>query len=231
MLTDADKLSFDDVVARKMSTRLELADRILDDVLKAVDASENPRAKKAAEVLKNWDRMTETDSRGALLFEVFAQRLGMRNFAVPTEYDKPFETPRGLKQEPAIIARLLEEAAIEVERNYGTIDAPWGEWRRFRRGNLDIPGNGGPGPLGAFRVNTFTGNEPKQYASHGDTFVMIGEFSNPIRAQVLVGYGNSTQPGSPHIGDQLKLFAAKKLRPAARSRKEVEAQLESKDTF
>ncbi len=231
MLTDADKLSFEDVVVRKMSTRLELADRILDDVLKAVEASENPRAKKAAEVLKNWDRMTETDSRGALLFEVFAQRLGMRNFAVPAEYDKPFETPRGLKQEPAVVARLLEEAAIEVERNYGAIDAPWGEWRRFRRGNLNIPGNGGPGPLGAFRVNTFTGKEPQRYASHGDTFVMIGEFSNPIRAQVLVGYGNSTQPGSPHIEDQLKLFAAKKLRPAARSRKEVEAQLESKDTF
>jgi len=65
----------------------------------------------------------------------------------------------------------------------------------------------------------------------GDSFVAAVEFSTPVRAMVLTSYGNATQPGSPHVGDQLELFARKKLRPAWRSRKEIKAHLESHQVF
>jgi acyl-homoserine-lactone acylase len=48
---------------------------------------------------------------------------------------------------------------------------------------------------------------------------------------VLTSYGNSSQPGSPHIDDQLKLLNAKQLRPALLERADVEANLESRDQF
>ena len=57
--------TFDEAVAYKHSTRLELADRILDDLQVAVDASENATAHRAMETLYAWDRQTEVGSRGA----------------------------------------------------------------------------------------------------------------------------------------------------------------------
>ncbi len=43
---------------------------------------------------------------------------------------------------------------------------------------------------------------------------------------MLLSYGNASQPGSPHAGDQLELVSQEKLRPAWRTRAEVEANLE-----
>jgi acyl-homoserine-lactone acylase len=44
---------------------------------------------------------------------------------------------------------------------------------------------------------------------------------------VLTTYGNATQSGSPHNGDQLALLSRKEMRPAWRTRAEIEAHLEA----
>jgi acyl-homoserine-lactone acylase len=62
----------------------------------------------------------------------------------------------------------------------------------------------------------------------GDTYYQVVEMGIPVRAKVLLAYGNSTQPGSPHVGDQLELFSKKQMRDAWRTRKDVEAHLESR---
>lgn len=232
MLTEDDQISFDELVAYKHSTRLELADRILPDLLKAAAGT------RAAEVLAKWDRSVDNSSRGALLFEAFTRRFlgpaltSKANFAVPLDWKQPFDTPRGLK-DPIAAARMLEQAAAEVEKNYGSLDAPWGDFMRLRRGQTDLPGNGVSGALGAFRVVQFTQTQPdgKKAATVGDTFVACIEFSTPPRAMVLTSYGNSSQPGSPHGEDQLPFLSEKKLRPAWRTRAEVEANLASRDNF
>ena len=63
----------------------------------------------------------------------------------------------------------------------------------------------------------------------GDTYYQAVEFGKPVRAKVLIAYGNATQPGSAHIGDQLELFSKKQMRDAWRTRKDVEANLESRE--
>jgi acyl-homoserine-lactone acylase len=68
-------------------------------------------------------------------------------------------------------------------------------------------------------------------ADFGATFVAVVSFEAPTRAKVLMSYGDSSQPGSPHAGDQLPLLAAKQMRDAWRTRAEVEANLESRDSF
>jgi acyl-homoserine-lactone acylase len=57
------------------------------------------------------------------------------------------------------------------------------------------------------------------------------EFSQPVRAQVLTTYGNASQPNSPHIDDQLPLFARNEMRPAWRTREEIMAHLETRDVL
>ncbi|MGI9189983.1 MAG: penicillin acylase family protein, partial [Longimicrobiaceae bacterium] len=61
----------------------------------------------------------------------------------------------------------------------------------------------------------------------GDSYVALVEFTpEGPRARVLLGYGNASQPGSPHLNDQLPLLSAKRMRPAWRTREQVEAHLE-----
>jgi len=106
-------------------------------------------------------------------------------------------------------------------------DVEWGKVYRLRREGADLPANGGPGSLGIFRVVGFGRSE----ASSGDSYVAVIEFSRPVRARALLSYGNSSQPGSKHVADQLPLFAKKQLRPVWRTRKEVETHLESRKRF
>ena len=121
-------------------------------------------------------------------------------------------TPRGFK-DPAAAAVMLEQAAVEVEKRYGSLDPAWGDYRRLRRGSVDLPANGASGGLGAFRVLAFGPPEnPKPAAVFGDTFVACVEFSNPPHAQVLVSYGNSSQPGTTHSDDQLPLSLLPRMR-------------------
>jgi len=229
MLTENAKIGFDDLKALKYSTRLEMADRVVDDLVQAAQQSTSEKAQHAGEVLKAWDRQTEADSRGALLFELLAPKL---QFQTPLDVLKPFDTPRGLKQTQAELARLLEQAADEAEKNYGSMDAPWGDWRRLKLRTLDLPANGGPSGLGAFRVFNFApATAAKRSAFMGDTFVCLVEFGNPTRARAVTSYGNSSQNGSPHATDQLPLVAKKEMRTVLLTRKDVEANMESKEIF
>lgn len=127
---------------------------------------------------------------------------------------------------------VLEKVAEAVKEAYGSLDVPWGEVHRLRYAGIDFPANGGPGNLGIFRVLYATPEKDGKFRSvGGDSYVAAVEFSNPIRANVLLSYGNATQPHSPHVGDQLGLFSRKELRPVWRTREAIEAHFELRDVF
>ncbi|NEU77366.1 acylase, partial [Hassallia byssoidea VB512170] len=65
----------------------------------------------------------------------------------------------------------------------------------------------------------------------GDSFVAAIEFSNPVKAMALTSYGNASQPSSPHVGEQLQMFAHKQLRPVWRESKEIQAHLAERTAF
>lgn len=220
MLAREEKLSFEKMVEYKHSTRLVMADRMLDDLLAAAPESA------AKKVLAGWDRKADNGSVGAVLFEELMK--GFRpEWKVATDPKRPLETPMGLKNAAAGVA-ALEKAAGEVMKRHGRLDVPYGEVNRFRYRAANLTGNGADGALGAFRVIRFGPQGPV----HGDTFVALVEWQKTgPRAKVLVSYGSSSQPGTKHDVDQMPLLSEKKLRDAWRTRKEVERNLESKDVF
>jgi acyl-homoserine-lactone acylase len=229
MLDEDDKITFDELLSYKHSTRMELADRLLDDLIPAAKQHDGALAKEAAKVLEAWDRAADADSRGAVLFAAWVQELGSGAFAKPWDENAPRTTPDGLA-DPQKAASALETAAWKVQQDHGALDVPWGEVYRLRYAGKDLPANGGQDGLGIFRVLWFENEDDKKYrAAGGDSYFAVVEFSNPIRAMALISYGNATQPGSPHKGDQLELFAKKQMRPVWRTRKEIEANLESKE--
>ncbi|MBD2040614.1 acylase [Microcoleus sp. FACHB-672] len=231
MLLEDDKLSFDEVVKYKHSTRMELADRLLDDLIPAARQG-SELARRAADVLQNWDRNADADSRGAVLFAFWADAMDSDNlFAKPWSEKSPLTTPDGLA-DPADAVATLEAVAAKVEATYGALDIAWGEVNRLDSGDVNLPANGAEDFLGAFRALELSPTKDGHFeAVGGDSYVAVIEFSQPVKAMALTSYGNATQPNSPHRGDQLKLFAGKQLRPVWRSRPEIEAHLASRQQF
>jgi len=232
MLMDDESISFDELVTYKLSSRMRLAERVLDDVAAAVAAHGSERARRALAVLEAWDLTADAESRGGVLFAELAHELRRAGvgFAVAWDEQRPLETPDGFA-DPAAAAAALDRAAAAVEERHGALDVAWGDVYRLRRGGVDLPANGGPDALGIFRVVNYRVNDGTAEAFGGDSYVAVVEFSDPVRARALLSYGNASQPGSPHVGDQLALFARKELRPVWRTREEIEANLEARETF
>jgi len=156
-------------------------------------------------------------------------------FRVPYDPARPLDSAYGLA-DPASAA-----AADECRAEYGALDVTWGDVFRFASGTADLPANGGPGGSGLFRTIAFArrpssearGGDKKYGAASGETIVCAIEFVRKAtqRAECLLGYGNATQPGSPHLEDQLPLMVQKKLLPVRREKKEIEANLEMRERF
>ena len=227
-----EKISFEEMIEYKHSTHMELADRLLDDLIAATQQQDNKLARRAADVLAVWDRKADGDSRGAVLFAAWVQEMGSSiSFAIPWNEDLPMTTPDGLA-DPAAAVTALAAAATKVETAYGALDVPWGDVFRLRSGTTDLPASGGPNNLGIFRVLSFAPTEDSRFrAVEGDSYVAAVEFSNPVRAMVLTSYGNSTMLSSPHGGNQLQLLASQRLRPVWRSRTEIESHLAEREVF
>lgn len=237
LLMNAAPLSFDDFVALKMTTRSLMADRILDALLTAAAPSGDPLVKSAVALLRDWNRSFDNDSRGALLFETWAaqfagpQFLNTDGFADAWDLREPLVTPRGLS-DPARAVELLATAARETVAAYGSLDRPFGDVSRFHLGSVNVAGNGGFGNLGVFRVITWSPlQDGERTPVHGETWISAIEFSHPMKAMGLMAYGESTQPGSPHQGDQLGLLSNKQLRPLWLTRIEVQHHQEAELRF
>jgi acyl-homoserine-lactone acylase len=229
MIKDNPSISFDQLVDYKLNTGMEVADRFLDELLSAVEQYPSPEALKASAVLKAWDRKTDTGSKGAVLYVTWWNEIRNVMFEIPWNNENPVSTPSGLKERKKAV-EILVKASNTVKEKYGSIDIAWGEVNRFRIGDFDYPANGGPDNLGVFRTMYFADdNDNRKHAVAGDTYIAVTEFGDKVRADVLLSYGNATQPGNKHIGDQLKMMSDKKLRPALLEKDEILQNLEKQE--
>jgi acyl-homoserine-lactone acylase len=236
MLAEHDKITFDDLLAARWSTRSELADRLLPDLEAAANAYGDDLAKQAAAVLRRWDRTCDADSRGSLLFLAWSDRLGRPDgytesgFGTPYSLTHPLTTPAGLADPHAALA-ALDAAARGMLASQGALDSPWSKVMRLRWSGVDLPVSGGPGRLGVFNVIDYApAKDGVRAANFGSSFAAIISLDSPTRAKVLMSYGDAA-PGSPHAVDQAPLLSKEQMRDAWRTRSEVEANLESRDVF
>jgi acyl-homoserine-lactone acylase len=232
ILREDESISFDELITYKFSTRLEMADRIIDDLLAAVKEHGGKTAKKAAAVLEKWDRTADAASRGTVLFENWLKYMELDMYVSKWDKNSLYAAPDGLK-DPKGAAEALKKAAKDVLTRYSSLDVPWGDVYRIRFGNKDFPASGADGnKVGSFHSLWFQQDKDGKFKTvGGETFVAIIEFSKPLKAQVLLCYGNSSHVESPHYGDQMELMSKKKLRPVWRTRDEIEKHLERKEIF
>jgi acyl-homoserine-lactone acylase len=213
------RFSLEDVVETKHSMRMLLADRVKPDLLNALrdepTASEIGRAR---DLLAQWDNTVAAGSRGAVLFETWWNRYREIRGRQPlhaADWDpaRPTTTPAGLADEGAA-REALAWAVAETGRRFGSPDIAWGDVHRVRRGPVDAPIGGCSGALGCFRVLTFAdAPDGRRIVNGGDGWVLAVEFADVPRAYSVLGYGQSSDPASPHHADQAALFAAGRMKP------------------
>jgi len=226
MIEEDQSITFDELVEYKMSTKIEMADRILDDLKKAVDMYGTDKSRRAMEVLEAWDKEANADSKGMALFYNWAYQFNpwdQDNYTTKWSLDDAWHTPDGISN-PQRAVQILDGVVDGFAEAGAPLDIPWGLVYRIKYGEHDLPGNGAAGFVGIFRVAWSNGPEEdgRQYISGGDTWQAVIEFGDKVRAKVSMSYGNSTQKGSPNFGDQLELFSKKQLRECTFYREDVE---------
>ncbi len=244
MLEAREKFSVEDVKRFKFETRLLLAERVKPALLAAIAAQAAPAEElvQARAVLEAWDLHASATSRGAVLFQRFWEtyRAEVRQpFSEPWDAARPAQTPRGIASTEAALKHLAE-AVTWTRATYGAADVAWGDANRYRFGDLDLPGEGATGQLGAFRVQQFDavpgkehgvriagwGDIDRQLAGFGDAWVLLVHFTRPIQAFSVLAYGQTADRASPHSRDQIRIFAGRDLRQVWFSDADVAAHLE-----
>jgi acyl-homoserine-lactone acylase len=222
------KMSLEDVVKLKHSYRMLLADRVRDDLVRAVRAARpTGDVARGIDIIASWDKTVAPESRGGVLFESWWRRYNARGtqpYAEPWTPDRPIETPRGLSDN----ARTVEAFTVAVDdtkRRYGALDVAWGDVHRVRRGDVDVPVGGCASDEGCFRVLTYAQDpDGKLEATGSDGWVLAVEFGDQPRAYSVLAYGESPKPSSPYFADQAAMFARGELKPVAWTLRDIDAQ-------
>jgi len=158
-----------------------------------------PLMEEAGQILRRYNLCTDKRNRGAPL-------------ALLTGHAVLDAVERGLPR-PDPVGVLRGFASRFLER-FGRLDPTWGEVLRLRKGNLDLPLNGGPDALRDIEFTPRLGNDGRVAAIGGDALTVVSTWSRNGVWQVesVVPYGSSAADGTRHATDQAPLFADGKLK-------------------
>jgi penicillin G amidase len=171
------------------------------------------RAAKVRDQLLAWNAELRTDSREALIYEVWTSKLAG-------------------DPDPAALGKSLDAALQQIEHQFGTDESAW-QWgrlhqltlvhplgkREFQLGPVARPGDGNT-------VNATSGVNFRQTNGASWREVLdVGDWDRSLMTNVP---GESGDPSSKHYGDLLQDWAAGKYHPMPFSRKAVEAAMDER---
>ena len=204
LLENDPQITWDEMLAYAADTKLE-ADQMLKTIGNLLGGSSDEKVGAVLAVLEDWDQRTDLESRGAILF---LHLVANEDFRTALE-----------SNHLGIAESAVKQVVASITERFGSIDAPWKEFSRIRRGDkeMGIAGMGNvPGaPVGAALRPTFGSlSEGRQYCTGGSSYMMIVDFSGDSKAVSCLPFGVSEHRESPHFADMLPLYAAGKFKPA-----------------
>ena len=192
-----DSITEEEFLSYKMDDIYAENSRVMELVRSLIEMeTDDPLLEQAINVLQDWNGAAQIDNRSAALVLLTAQRA--RGYLLN---DEGAETPD--------YKEALRETATLLKQQFGRIDPTWGEVVKLRRGEIELPLNGGPDTLRAVYPGGDLSEGPLT-ASGGDTHILYADWSTTgeVEIKTIHQYGAATlDKASPHYADQAELFA------------------------
>lgn len=211
MLLSEEKHSFEDLVKYQASSHAELADLVLKSLVNDASNSNDNLLKEAGQVLKNWDKKLDKNSKGAVLFvtwyfKVRKSGLFPKDFALKNMAINNIELNKEAKSQ-------LKTACEEVKQKYGKLEVAFGEVYKIQNGNNLLSGGLGLNEVGSFSAGFYRPAPNNQWVLlGGTTFSSVVEFGEKVKAKGLLSYGNFTEKSQFSAKTQLELLINRELR-------------------
>ena len=202
------------------STRSDVA-QLVDQAI-AIDPGKNDdgsNLQNAQEILKRWDHRTNIANRGAALAILMAEPVLRARTEIKGKPQPPSESQ---------IIASLREAMQTLKAHFGRLDPEWGEVNRLRRGQVNLPIDGGPDIYRA----VYGAKQPDGTlsAEGGDTFIMFVTWNKAgtLTSESIHQFGSATlDQNSPHYADQASLFIAMKTKPVWFTQAQLSGHIEA----
>ncbi|MGE0595906.1 MAG: penicillin acylase family protein [Hyphomonadaceae bacterium] len=169
-------------------------------MVEAILAAQDASLADVQALLRTWDRRAANDSPAAALVNLaFLPIYNARREGRPIP-------------DPVVSARA---AAHHLRMHFGRLDPPLGDVLRLRRGDVDLPLEGGPDVLRALRWAE--DGDGRLSADFGDGFMMVMDWApdGALSTRVIHQWGASERPESTHYNDQSEMYARREWRTMA----------------
>ncbi len=176
-------------------------------LLQATEGQDDPDLREVHAIFQNWDGLATVDNRAMPILKHWERVARERKVALTAA--------PGREQSLAI----LKQAVAEMKQLYGKVSVPLGQVQVFAHGK-EYPV---PGANSLFFVNTGVYRDGKWYATQGSSWLMLIEFSTPLKVLTIAPLGESDDPSSPHFADQTAMFSRQELKPFPFADDEVKA--------
>jgi acyl-homoserine-lactone acylase len=172
----------------------------------------------ACTTLSNWDGKVTVDSRGALLFSRYWNKIGRLPSAqlwqVPFDVADPVRTPNTLNTANPVVRQALLDAVRDLRTANIPLDAPLGQYQYTERGGERLPIGGGRPELGVFNIvaSEWDRGYPAigaHLGANSTSYLHVVAFDGDRcpEARTLMAYSQSSDPLSAHHADQTALFS------------------------
>ena len=248
-----DRLAKGKKVSPTSLRRTKYANRVLGGEIMSkggalVQLCRNAGGTRACDILAKWDKHSNLNSRGNVIFEEFVKRLPTSGllgllpapniWKVAFDPADPVGTPRDLNPKSSAAVKAMKAALAYLKTKHVPLDAPWGSLQvAGDTGAPPIPLSGGLGDQ-AGNTNALASLDPeanlKYYkpVDYGSSHIQVIAFlpHGRVSAHTILTYGQSDDPGSRWSTDQTRMFSKHRWVDFAFTRKQIRKARVSRQT-
>ncbi len=215
LISTFDKINYEQFKQIKYDLRLPdtLFYRTKADSLFLLDERKYPDIQEQIKTLRDWDRNTDINSKGAALF-------GVIYYKVVGEQAKG-ATYRSLSEAKAV--QLVRDAKEYLMKYFGRTNILLAEYQKLVRGKKEVALPGLPDVISSMRSMPYKDGRVK--GEQGESYIELVKFTKDGREiETINSYGASNKADSPHYADQMELFVQQKTKPMTLDKTKVYAE-------